>query len=270
MGALWHVRGSFIKTVYNEGLSPNSGCVKTALNSIKIILTTKTSRQTLPSAVGQSRQSEREGSRRARAGLGGSAGSSKEHITGLLITAENAVATAEFLLLSVPFLLPFLSPAIYRFPSTRMSAGKEGKSKDSTFLTGVSVIHRVNDKSQIFSWLSFHEFCGCPLLDLSFNFFWITLFQVASIRNSFFSTWLSRLHVQSLPWGLLAIPGNPFGEDQEDPSLAFSHMIFTWTLEIVKHPKALSNGSQCRSPLGTLPTKPELLLSFRIPCLQLD
>lgn len=105
----------------------------------------------------------------------------------------------KFLLLSVPFLLPFLSPAIYRFPSTRMSAGKEGKSKDSTFLTGVSVIHRVNDKSQIFSWLSFHEFCGCPLLDLSFNFFWITLFQVASIRNSFFSTWLSRLHVQSLP-----------------------------------------------------------------------
>ena len=73
------------------------------------------------------------------------------------------------------------SSAIYRFPSTRMSAGKEGKSKDSTFLTGVSVIHRVNDKSQIFSWLSFHEFCGCPLLDLSFTFFWITLIQVASI-----------------------------------------------------------------------------------------
>lgn len=140
-----------------------------------------------------------------------------------------------------------------------MSAGKEGKSKDSTFLTGVSVIHRVNDKSQIFSWLTFHEFCGRPLLDLSFTFFWITLIQVASIRNSFFSTWLSRLHVQSLPWGLLAIPGNPFGEDQEDPLLAFSHMIFTWTFEIFKHPKALSNGSQCRSPLGTLPTKPELL-----------
>lgn len=119
MGALWHVRGSFIKTVYNEGLSPNSGCVKTALNSIKIILTTKTSRQTLPSAVGQSRQSEREGSCRARAGLGGSAGSSKEHITGLLITAENAVATAEFLLLSVPSLIKMqaLNPAVGRWLS---------------------------------------------------------------------------------------------------------------------------------------------------------
>lgn len=43
----WHVCGSFIKCVYNRGLSPNFGCVKTALNSIEIILTTEAGRQRL-------------------------------------------------------------------------------------------------------------------------------------------------------------------------------------------------------------------------------
>lgn len=42
---LWHVWGSFIKCVYNEGLSPNRRCIKTALHTVEIILTTKASRQ---------------------------------------------------------------------------------------------------------------------------------------------------------------------------------------------------------------------------------
>lgn len=93
---LWHVFGSFIKCVYNEGLSSNFGCVKTALHMIEIILTAEAGRQTPDgrSARGQSRQSE--------PGLQGPCCSPEKHGAYLLAAAESSTVPATWRFSQLP------------------------------------------------------------------------------------------------------------------------------------------------------------------------